>query len=132
MRVSAQQEKALCAFSKVAPVPQDSASVLDKDAYTVKKNEIVQARFDIEDMIARRQSGEAPHADAARLYLELMDRLRLRDFCGEPRYAREMCREATSNFLATGKSVDMQWLEPFAQVLEHAKSLRSEPSRDRT
>ncbi|MDB5870683.1 MAG: recombinase family protein [Ramlibacter sp.] len=104
--------------------------VIDREAYTEKKNEIIRSRADIDDMIAQRQPGEVPHAHQALLYLELVKHLRLRAFLENPRFAREICRDVTSNFSADGKSVAMQWHWPFTEVLEHARTMRCDPGKD--
>ncbi len=106
--------------------------VIDREAYAEKKNEIIRSRADIDDMIAQREHGAIPHARQALLYLELVKHLRLRVFVGNSRFARDICRDATSNFLANGKSVAMQWQWPFTEVLEHAKTISCDPTESRT
>lgn len=104
--------------------------VIGRDEYALKKAELVNAKASINDRIERCKAGDVVEADLAYVYIELVKRLRLRTFWGNPRVARQWCKQAASNFVASGKTVEMQWLPAFRELIQHAKTLRCDPQRD--
>lgn len=104
--------------------------LIDKEAYIERKNAIVRERLRLDEIVARYEAGDPPQATNARRYLELAKRLREGFFLGSPLYARSMVRETLLNFSATGKTVELQWCYPFDKLIEHAKTLVGDPTRD--
>lgn len=104
--------------------------LIDKDLYAEKRAGLVAAKASINEQIARCEAGVVVEADVAELYIELVKRLRLRTFWGNPRIARQWCQKAASNFLASGKNVELQWHPAFKELIEHSKTLRCDPERD--
>ncbi len=106
--------------------------LIDKDSFILKKNELLNTKIEISNLIARCERKEIPDAAYAEYYLELVALLRRKTFLESPRKARQMTRFATSNFYATGKTVVLQWGNGFEHVIEHAKLIecahpRTEP-----
>ncbi|WP_342619786.1 recombinase family protein [Rhodoferax sp. GW822-FHT02A01] len=99
--------------------------VLDKEAYILKKNELLNSKADVSQLIEQSERGELPVATYAEYYLELAIQLRRMAFLNSPSDARQLSRCVTSNFHAKGKTVALQWESRFEHVLDQAKLITS-------
>lgn len=98
--------------------------LIDKETFKSKKNDLESSKIDLAQSIARCEKGQPPTAPYAEYYLELVELLRRKAFLESPYAARGMTRFGTSNFIANGKTVSLQWVDAFKHVLEHAKSIQ--------
>ncbi|MES2188726.1 MAG: recombinase family protein [Pseudomonadota bacterium] len=104
--------------------------LIDKETYVEKKNAITQERVRLDEIIAQYETENPPEVKNARRYLELAKCLRDGFFLGSPLIARDICKETTSNFIASGKNITLQWEKPFNVFVEKGKALVSDPIRD--
>lgn len=105
--------------------------VLDKDAFSQKRNRLQEDGVEINQAILRCERGEHPGSSHAAFYLELVDGLRDKAFRESAVEARQLCKPVTSNFMATGKVVVLQWTYQFRCVIEHEKANGCAHPRDR-
>ena len=106
--------------------------LIERDIFIRKKNELLDERGRVETLIIQNERGEIPLPPLAEHYLELLKVFRHQAFLMSPHQAREICKFASSNLWASGKSVELQWLDGFEHVLEHAKSLGCALPRDKS
>jgi site-specific DNA recombinase len=104
--------------------------LVDKEAYVERKNQVLRERQQIDEQIANCQMGDTPEARNVRTYLELMNALQDRTYQEIPAVAVQMAKRVTSNFVAQGKSIALQWVFPFDDVVSTLKMARCDPPRD--
>lgn len=105
--------------------------LIDREAFVVKKSGLLDERARVSHAIARVESGEVPMPPLAAHYLELVKVFRDQAFLGSAEQAAVLCGFTTSNLVARGKTVELQWLGDFQHVAENAKLMSCAHSRDR-
>lgn len=102
--------------------------LLDKEGYVERKNQVLRERLEIDEQVAQCESGEVPEAKNATLYLELMNHCKDKAFAENPAAAMQSVKRVTSNFVADGKSIELQWVFPFNDVVSILKMHQCAPT----
>lgn len=97
--------------------------IIDKDTFNQKKNQLLQARFEIDDSISEVQRRNVPIPAPAKHYLELVKALRQQEDFASIVNAKHVAKAASSNLRAYGKVITLQGSGQFQKVLEHGESI---------
>lgn len=104
--------------------------VVSKEDYVDRKNTLMAERRAIDDRIALYQAGKSEEVETLRRYLELMETLRDKAILENAQESHQILKSVTSNFIASGKTVVLQWNFPYDRVLDNLKESDGDPSAD--
>lgn len=106
--------------------------IIDRETYTTKRNALIQEDAATREHIGRLADGEAPKARMAYTYLELLAALKCKPISDNESAARSFLANATSNFVVSGKVIDIQWLDRWREVIEDGRHPLGDPTENRT
>lgn len=97
--------------------------IIDKEVFTAKKRELLEAQARVEEKIAEYESGATSTTALAEHYLELTKVFKHKAFLDSVNESKAISKRLNSNLYVLGKDIELQCFGPFQHVLDHAKSL---------
>ncbi len=105
--------------------------VLAREEYEQRKTALITERCDIEDKLRSAERGESSSLADLEFYVELVKRAYLQYEHGLDDEKRDLLKDATSNRLADGKTIEITWKFPLSAIANRPTCPSGGPHRDK-